>query len=74
MRNLPIFVSFFDIMRERAGDYIYVDKTEYIYNLFKTGMSHYYFLSRPRALARHCLSPLLKSFFQVIGLFLKAYG
>jgi hypothetical protein len=61
MRNLPIYISSFDTMR--AGDYIYVDKTEHIYNLFKTGISHYYFLSRPRRFGKTLLIWTLKEFF-----------
>jgi hypothetical protein len=61
MKNLPIFVSFFDIMR--AGNYIYVDKTEHIYNLFKTEISHYYFLSRPRRFGKTLLLSTLKELF-----------
>jgi hypothetical protein len=61
MRNLPIYVSSFDTMR--VGDYIYVDKTEHIYNLFKTGISHYYFLSRPRRFGKTLLISTLKELF-----------
>jgi hypothetical protein len=63
MKNLPIFVSFFDIMRAKAGKYVYVDKTEHIYNLFKTGISHYYFLSRPRRFGKTLLISTLKELF-----------
>jgi hypothetical protein len=61
MKNLPIFVSFFDAMREE--NYIYVDKTEHIYNLFKTGSFHYYFLSRPRRFGKTLLISTLKELF-----------
>jgi hypothetical protein len=61
MKDLPIYISSFDTMR--AGNYIYVDKTEYIYNLFKTGLSHYYFLSRPRRFGKTLLIWTLKEFF-----------
>jgi hypothetical protein len=63
MRNLPIFTSSFDTMRDRLGNYIYVDKTEHIYNLFKTGISHYYFLSRPRRFGKTLLISTLKELF-----------
>ena len=44
MKKLPIGIQTFSKLRE--GDFIYVDKTEYIYNII-TG-NNYYFLSRPR--------------------------
>lgn len=44
IRKLPIGIqSFEDLQR---GDYLYVDKTEYIWNLVNE--STVYFLSRPR--------------------------
>jgi hypothetical protein len=61
MKDLPVYISSFDTMR--AGNYIYVDKTEYIYNLFKTGLSHYYFLSRPRRFGKTLLIWTLTEFF-----------
>ena len=42
-----------------SENYIYVDKTEYIYNLFKDGVS-YYFLSRPRRFGKSLLISTLK--------------
>jgi hypothetical protein len=61
MRDLPIYISSFSTMR--TGNYIYVDKTELIYNLFKTGLVHYYFLSRPRRFGKTLLISTLKEFF-----------
>lgn len=42
-------------------DYIYVDKTEYIYNLIQRG--NYYFLSRPRRFGKSLLISTLKELF-----------
>ncbi len=44
MKKLPIGIS--DFKELINGNYIYVDKTEYIYKLIDSGK--YYFLSRPR--------------------------
>jgi hypothetical protein len=60
IRTLPIYVSSFEKMIQ--GNYLYIDKTEHIYNLFK-GDSHYYFLSRPRRFGKTLLVSTLKEFF-----------
>jgi hypothetical protein len=44
MKNLPIGIQTFEEIREE--NYLYIDKTEYIYRLVTTGKV--YFLSRPR--------------------------
>lgn len=43
------------------GNYIYVDKTELLYNLAKTGK--YYFLSRPRRFGKSLLISTLEAYF-----------
>lgn len=43
-RKLPIGIQDFEYLRENG--YLYIDKTEYIYNLVHYGKP--YFLSRPR--------------------------
>jgi Predicted AAA-ATPase/PD-(D/E)XK nuclease superfamily len=59
MKKLPIDVSTFaTIVNE---DYIYVDKTECIYNLITNG--RYYFLSRPRRFGKTLLVSTLKELF-----------
>jgi hypothetical protein len=45
MKNLPVNVQTFSDFSE--NNYLYVDKTKDIYNLFAEG-GKYYFLSRPR--------------------------
>jgi len=44
------------------GNYIYVDKTELIYNLYATG-DRYFFLSRPRRFGKSLLISTLKELF-----------
>lgn len=60
MKYLPIDVSSFSRMIQE--NYLYVDKTEYIYNLFKGG-NRYYFLSRPRRFGKSLLISTLKELF-----------
>jgi len=51
MKNLPLGIQNFRKIIE--GDYIYVDKTQYIHNLINE--SSYYFLSRPRRFGKSLL-------------------
>lgn len=60
MKNLPVDISTFSRMIQE--DYLYVDKTEYIYNLFKD-KRRYFFLSRPRRFGKSLLISTLKEFF-----------
>src|SRR5579863_7159787 len=60
MKYLSTDVSSFSTMR--TGNYIYVDKTEYIYNLFSAG-KRLYFFSRPRRFGKTLLISTLKELF-----------
>lgn len=60
MKNLPLGVQTFSKMIE--GNYLYIDKTEDIYNLFAEG-GQYYFLSRPRRFGKSLLISTLKEIF-----------
>src|SRR5436189_5302783 len=60
MKYLSTDVSSFSIMM--TGNYIYVDKTEYIYNLFSGG-TRLYFFSRPRRFGKSLLISTLKELF-----------
>ncbi len=59
MKKLPIDVSTFSTMIN--GNYTYVDKTQYIYNLIESG--RFYFLSRPRRFGKSLLISTLKELF-----------
>jgi hypothetical protein len=61
MKYLPTDVSTFSTMI--TGNYVYVDKTEHIYNLVKPGASRYYFLSRPRRFGKTLLISTLAELF-----------
>ncbi len=60
LKNLPIGISDFEKIREK--DYLYIDKTEHLYNLITTG--EYYFLSRPRRFGKSLLISTLYNIFR----------
>jgi hypothetical protein len=60
MKKLGIRIS--DFKELINGNYIYVDKTEYIYKLINQG--RYYFLSRPRRLGKSLLISTLENLFK----------
>jgi Predicted AAA-ATPase len=59
-KKLPIGVQDFRILREENS--VYIDKTEFIYNL--TQEANYYFLSRPRRFGKSLLLSTIKELFQ----------
>ena len=59
-RKLPIGIQDFENIR-REG-YIYIDKTEYIYNLAHYGKP--YFLSRPRRFGKSLLLSTMRAYFE----------
>ena len=60
MKNLPLSIQTFSDMITQ--DYLYVDKTKEIYNLFTQG-GKYYFLSRPRRFGKSLLISSLAEIF-----------
>ena len=60
MKDLPIGIQTFEKLRK--SDYIYVDKTEQIYNLAKTETP--YFLSRPRRFGKSLLCSTFEVLFE----------
>lgn len=60
MRKYPIGLQDFQKLRE--GNYLYIDKTEVIFDLLKSGQ--YYFLSRPRRFGKSLLISTLKYLFR----------
>ena len=60
MKKLPIGISDFRELIE--GNYIYIDKTEYIYRLINQGK--YYFLSRPRRFGKSLLLSTIRYLFE----------
>ena len=58
-KKLPVGIQTFkDIIED---DYVYIDKTKYIYNLITSGKV--YFLSRPRRFGKSLLISTLKEIF-----------
>ena len=60
MRKLPIGVQSFEKLI--TGNFLYVDKTGYIYDLVQTGTQ--YFLSRPRRFGKSLLLSTMKSYWE----------
>ncbi|MCD8388056.1 MAG: ATP-binding protein [Bacteroidales bacterium] len=60
-RQYPIGIQTFSEIIE--GGYVYVDKTENLYNLVKYG-SKYTFLSRPRRFGKSLMASTLKAYFE----------
>jgi hypothetical protein len=60
MKKLSVGIS--DFKELIQGNYIYVDKTQYIYKLINTGK--YYFLSRPRRFGKSLLISTISYLFQ----------
>ena len=60
LKNLPIGIQNFESLRD--DDYLYVDKTAYVYQLTHAG--RYFFLSRPRRFGKSMLVSTLKAYFQ----------
>ena len=57
----PLGIQTFENIRE--GNYLYIDKTEYIANFRKNGMK-YIFLSRPRRFGKSLFASTLHSYFE----------
>ncbi|MBR1651737.1 MAG: ATP-binding protein [Lachnospiraceae bacterium] len=60
IRKLPIGIQDFEDIRK--GNYLYVDKTQYVYNLVHFGKP--YFLSRPRRFGKSLFLSTLRAYFE----------
>ncbi|MBM3887192.1 hypothetical protein FJ364_04650, partial [Candidatus Dependentiae bacterium] len=63
LRELPIGIQTFELIRKKGTTLVYVDKTQEIYELTKGGEKRY-FLARPRRFGKSLLCSTLKSLFQ----------
>ncbi len=61
LKFCPVGIQTFSEIIE--NNYLYIDKTEYVYNLAKSAPK-YYFLSRPRRFGKSLLTSTLKSYFE----------
>ncbi len=59
-KRYPIGIQTFSNIRE--GDYLYIDKTEYVYRMASSD-AKYIFLSRPRRFGKSLLTSTLESYF-----------
>jgi len=60
IKNMPVGIQSFSSIIE--GNYVYVDKTEYIVKLEQVGLA--YFLSRPRRFGKSLFISMLESYFK----------
>ncbi|MGN0048441.1 MAG: ATP-binding protein [Bacteroides sp.] len=60
LKRLPVGIQTFE--KVIAGDYLYIDKTEYIWNMIHLGS--YIFLSRPRRFGKSLLLSTLQAYFE----------
>ena len=60
-RLYPIGIQTFE--KIRVGNYMYIDKTEYVYRMVHSA-SNYIFLSRPRRFGKSLLTSTLKAYFE----------
>ncbi|MFS6554239.1 AAA family ATPase, partial [Parabacteroides distasonis] len=61
LKKCPVGIQTFE--KIIAGGYLYIDKTEYVYNLTHDAPK-YYFLSRPRRFGKSLLTSTLKNYFE----------
>jgi len=62
MKKLPLGITTFSDIRDKAQNYLYVDKTEIAWQLIDRGK--YYFLSRPRRFGKSLFIDTLSDLFQ----------
>ena len=60
-RQYPIGIQTFE--KIRSGDYLYIDKTEYVYRMTHSA-SNYMFLSRPRRFGKSLLTSTIHAYFE----------
>lgn len=63
MKRITVNVRSFEDLRTR-GDYIYVDKTKYVYSLVENELNNYYFVSRPRRYGKSLMCSTLNALFE----------
>jgi len=61
LQRCPVGIQTFSKIRE--GNYLYIDKTEYVYRLAHADAT-YFFLSRPRRFGKSLLTSTLRSYFE----------
>ena len=70
LKKLPVGIQ--NIRKILENDYLYIDKTQYIYNLITN--NSYIFLSRPRRFGKSLLLDTIAEIFKAIKTCSKDYG
>lgn len=63
MKEITVNVSSFPDIRTK-GDYIYVDKTKYVYSLVKSQLNNFYTIVRPSRYGKSLMCSTLHSLFE----------
>ncbi len=63
MKEITVNSMTFEALRT-FEEYIYVDKTEYIYSLVRSRLKNYYFISRPRRFGKSLMCSTLQCLFE----------
>ena len=63
MKDINLSYSSFEIFRNKDFNYLYVDKTEYLYKLVKKPLG-LFFLSRPRCFGKSLTLDTLRCIFE----------
>ena len=59
-----ITVNTFSFEDIRSNGYLYVDKTRFVYNLVRSPLKNYYFISRPRRFGKSLMCSTLRALFE----------
>ena len=62
MKKLPLGITTFEDIRDKKKNYLYIDKTQSVWQLIDRGK--YYFLSRPRRFGKSLFIDTLSDLFQ----------
>ena len=63
MKRITVNVRSFEDIRTK-GDYIYVDKTQYVYSFVRSELKNYFFISRPRRYGKSLMCSTLQALFE----------
>ena len=63
MKEITVNVRSFEDIRTK-GNYVYVDKTQYVYNMVRYELQNYYFISRPRRYGKSLMCSTLQALFE----------
>lgn len=64
MKKLPIWLQSFEQVREKESNFVYIDKTKYVYNMIYMNPRPRLFLSRPRRFGKSLLVDTMRCMFE----------